>query len=104
LKPRQNTSTEGAKQVSVSDFARRKITEAMMRTLVLAAVFASALTAGAMAQTYDSSIPPRDPPFGKGNADNDTFHQPSQTDSWRNARGSMTYGETWVGTRRPDHR
>jgi hypothetical protein len=51
-----------------------------MRTFLLAAVFASALTAGAMAQTYDSSILPRDPPFGKGNADNDTFHQPSGAD------------------------
>jgi hypothetical protein len=73
-----------------------------MRTFVLAAVFASALTAGAIAQTYGPSIP-RDPPFGKGNADNDTFHQPSQTDGWRNARGSITYGETWNGiSRRPD--
>jgi hypothetical protein len=80
---------------------QRKIIEAIMRTFLLAAVFASALTAGAIAQTYDPSIPPRDPPFGKGNADNDTFHQPGQTDTWRNARGSMTYGE-WNGiSRRP---
>lgn len=48
-----------------------------MRTILLAAVFASALTAGAIAQTSDQSIPPRDPPFGKGNAENDTFHLPS---------------------------
>jgi hypothetical protein len=46
-----------------------------MKRILLAAVFASALTTGAMAQTYDQSIPPRDPPFGKGNAENDTFHQ-----------------------------
>ena len=51
-----------------------------MRTFVLAAVFASALTASAIAQTYDPSIPPRDPAFGKGNADNDTFHRPSEAD------------------------
>ena len=76
-----------------------------MRTFLLAVAFASALTAGAIAQTYDPSIPPRDPAFGKGNADNETFHLPSQTDNWRNARGSMTYGETWNGiSRRPDHR
>lgn len=77
-----------------------------MRTFVLAAVFASALTAGAMAQTYDPSIPPRDPPFGKGNADNDTFHQPSQSNigSWGTAYGSMTYGEASRGARRSDHR
>jgi hypothetical protein len=56
---------------------QRKIKEAIMRTILLAAVFASALTAGAIAQTPDQSIPPRDPPFGKGNADNDTFHLPS---------------------------
>jgi hypothetical protein len=48
-----------------------------MRTILLAMVFASALTAGAIAQNSDQSIPPRDPPFGKGNADNDTFHLPS---------------------------
>ena len=76
-----------------------------MRTFVLAAIFASALTAGAIAQTYNASIPPRDPAFGKGNADNDTFHQLSETDLSRNARGSIIYGETWNGTsRRPSHR
>jgi hypothetical protein len=56
---------------------QRKIIEAIMRTILLAMVFASALTAGAIAQTSDQSIPPRDPPFGKGNAENDTFHLPS---------------------------
>jgi hypothetical protein len=77
-----------------------------MRTFVLAAVFASALTAGAIAQTYDPSIPPRDPAFGKGNADNDTFNLPSETDirSWGNAYNRMTYGETSRAVRRPDHR
>ena len=77
-----------------------------MRTFLLAIAFASALTAGAMAQTYDSSISPRDPAFGKGNADNDTFHQLSETDirSWGNAYNRMTYGEASRGARRPDHR
>jgi hypothetical protein len=76
-----------------------------MRTFVLAAVFTSALTAGALAQTYEPSIP-RDPPFGKGNADNDTFHQPSQTSigSWGTAYGGTTYGDTSRATRRPDRR
>ena len=76
-----------------------------MRTFLLAAVFASALATGAIAQTYDPSILPRDPAFGKGNADNDTFHLLSETDLSRNAHGSITYGETWNGfSRRPDHR
>ncbi len=47
-----------------------------MRTIFLALAFASVLSAGAIAQTSDQSISPRDPPFGKGNAENDTFHQP----------------------------
>ena len=73
-----------------------------MRTFLLTAVFAAALTAGAIAQAADSSIPPRDPAFGKGNADNDTFHLLSETDLSRNAHGSITYGETWNGfSRRP---
>ena len=77
-----------------------------MKTILLAAALASTLISGAMAQTWDSSIPPRDPAFGKGNADNDTFHRPSQVDigSWGMAYGSMTYGETAKGARRPEHR
>ena len=77
-----------------------------MKTFILAAAFASALTAGAIAQTYDSSIPPRDPAFGKGNADNDTFHQLSETDirGWGNAYNRMTTGETPKVVRRSDHR
>lgn len=77
-----------------------------MKKLLFATLFASALTAGAIAQTYDPSIPPRDPAFGKGNADNDTFHLPSQSSigSWGMANGSMTYGETAKGARRHDRR
>jgi hypothetical protein len=93
-------------QVSVGDFVQRKIIEAIMRTFLLAAAFASALTAGAIAQTYDSSLLPRDPAFGKGTAENDTFHRLSETDirGWGTAYGSMTYGETSRGVRRPDRR
>jgi hypothetical protein len=47
-----------------------------MKTILLAAALASTLMSGAIAQSADYSISPRDPPFGKGNADNDTFHQP----------------------------
>ena len=85
----------------IACFVQWKITETIVRTFLLVAAFASALTAGAIAQTYDPSIPPRDPPFGKGNADNDTFHLPSQagTGSWGTAYGSMIYGETSKGTR-----
>ena len=77
-----------------------------MRTFVLAAALASALTAGAMAQTTDSNLLPRDPAFGKGNAANDTFHLPSETDtrSWGNAYNRMTYGETSQAARRPERR
>ena len=91
---------------SLANLGNGKIREAIMRTFLLAAVFASALTAGAIAQTYDPSIPPRDPAFGKGNADNDTFHQLSETDirGWGNAYNRMTYGETSKAVRRPDHR
>jgi hypothetical protein len=58
-------------------------TEAIVKKLLLAAALSSAFVAGAMAQTYDPS--PRDPPFGKGNLSNDTFHRPSQTDYWGTA-------------------
>jgi hypothetical protein len=67
---------QAGQQPRVADVARLKIKEAIMRTILLALAFASALSAGAIAQTSDQSISPRDPPFGKGNAENDTFHQP----------------------------
>ncbi len=75
-----------------------------MKTILLAIALASTLISGATAQTYDPS--PRDPAFGKGNADNDTFHRPSQADigSWGRAYGSTSYGETTRSVRRPDHR
>jgi hypothetical protein len=71
---------------------QRKITEVIVRTFILAAAFASALTAGAIAQTYDPS--PRDPPFGKGNPGNDTFNLPSQTDiGWGTSYNSMGWSD-----------
>jgi len=82
---------------------QRKITEATVKTFLLAVALASTLTAGAMAQTYDPS--PRDPPFGKGNPGNDTYHQPSQADlwshpdSWNTAGGYVNNGDAWKSTR-----
>ena len=80
--------------------------ESTVKKLLFAAIFASAFTAGAIAQTYDSSIPPRDPAFGKGNADNDTFHLPSQAGAtnWGMAYGSLNNGETPKGVHRSGHR
>ena len=52
-----------------------------MKKILLAAALTAAVVTGATAQTYyDPS--PRDPPFGKGNPGNDTYHLPSQTDLW----------------------
>jgi hypothetical protein len=81
---------------------QRKITEATVKKFLLAAALSSAFITGAMAQTYDPS--PRDPPFGKGNPGNDTYHQQSQADlwsrpdSWNTAGGYVTNGE-WKSTR-----
>ncbi len=50
-----------------------------MKKFVLAIAFASALTAGAIAQT--SGLAPRDPPFGKGDASNDSMHEPNSAGS-----------------------
>lgn len=77
--------------------------EASVKTFLLAVALASTLTAGAIAQTYDPS--PRDPPFGKGNPGNDTYHLPnqaglwSQSDSWGMPGGNITNGDAWRGTR-----
>ena len=71
-----------------------------MRTFLLAVVFASALTAGAMAQTSDPSILAAGPSLSEKATRTTTpftgLARPTSTG--RNARGSMTYGETW---RRP---
>ena len=57
-----------------------------VKQFVLVAALGCAMMACSAAQTYSASshqlIPPRDPPYGKGNAGNDTMHRPS---------GSATY-------------
>lgn len=47
-----------------------------MKRIVLAALFAAAFATGAIAQT-SYPVPPRDPPFGKGELRNETAHLPS---------------------------
>ena len=85
---------------------RRKNREKIVKKLLLTVVFTSVFAAGAIARTgvpqrdpysgrgyvnytygsgayasrSDPSILPRDPAFGKGNADNDTFNLPNETD------------------------
>lgn len=72
-----------------------------MKKFLLAVALSSAFVTGAIAQTYDPS--PRDPPFGKANPDNDTFHLPNQTDlwgpvdTWGVSGGSVTNVETSRG-------
>lgn len=61
--------------------APRKTTENIVKKFLLAVAFTSVFAAGAMAQTSSPGAPPRDPPFGKGNASNDTMHEPSATGS-----------------------
>ena len=77
---------------------QRKITEAIVKKFLLAAALTSFVT-GAMAQTYyDPS--PRDPPFGKGNPGNDTYHLPNQSDlGWGTTSNNVTYGDPWRDTR-----
>jgi hypothetical protein len=82
---------------------QRKITEAIVKKILLAAALTAAVVTGATAQTYyDPS--PRDPPFGKGNPGNDTYHLPNQTDLWGpvdtwGASGASVTNETSQGTR-----
>jgi len=51
-----------------------------VKKIVLAAVFAVAFAAGAIAQT-SYPVPPRDPPFGKGGLDNNTEREPNYNGS-----------------------
>ena len=55
----------------------RTTSEKIVKKFLLAAAFISVFSVGAIAQTSNQSIPPRDPPFGKGNADNDTMRPAS---------------------------
>ncbi len=59
-----------------------------MKKFVLAIAFASALATGAIAQT--SGVAPRDPPFGKGDAGNDTMHQASSAGSARHSASNQS--------------
>jgi len=54
---------------------KRNTSEKIVKKFLLAAAFTSVFSVGAIAQ----SSPPRDPPYGKGNADNDSMHLPSGT-------------------------
>jgi hypothetical protein len=76
-----------------------KITEAIVKKFLLAAALTAAVVTGATAQTYyDPS--PRDPPFGKGNPGNDTYHLPNQSDlGWGTTSNNVTYGDPWRDTR-----
>jgi hypothetical protein len=70
--------------------------EAIVKKFLLAAALTAAVVTGATAQTYyDPS--PRDPPFGKGNPGNDTYHLPNQADlsGWGTTGGNATYGDPW---------
>ena len=70
--------------------------EAIVKKFLLAAALTAAVVTGATAQTYyDPS--PRDPPFGKGNPGNDTYHLPNQADlsGWGTTSGNATYGDPW---------
>jgi hypothetical protein len=64
----------------------RETTEKIVKKFVLAVAFASAFVAGAIAQT--SGLAPRDPPFGKGDASNDTMNEPSSAGSAHGYRTS----------------
>jgi hypothetical protein len=55
--------------------AARKFAENLVKKFLLAAVFNAAFATLAFAQT-PSSVPPRDPPFGKGIPDNDSMYLP----------------------------
>jgi hypothetical protein len=73
-----------------------------VKKLLLAAALSSAFVTGAIAQSYDPS--PRDPPFGKGNPGNDTYHLPNQTDLWGpvgswGSGGGANNNDAWSATR-----
>ena len=57
--------------------AETRVVEILVKKLLLAAAFSTAFAASAIAQgTYP--VPPRDPPFGKGNLDNNTEREPNR--------------------------
>ena len=78
------------------------ITEKIVKKILLAAVFTAAFGATAIAQT-GSSIPPRDPPFGKGIPDNDSMHQPSATGAIAQTGSSIPPRDPPFGKGIPDN-
>src|ERR1700722_8831568 len=74
---------------------QRKITEATVRTFLLAAALTAAVVTAATAHTY-YDLSPWDPAFVKGYTGNDTYHLPNQTDlGWGASSGNVTYGDPW---------
>jgi hypothetical protein len=55
--------------------------ETIVKKFLLTAAFAGAFASGAIAQTPNPNLAPRDPPFGKGNPGNDTMHEPNSAGS-----------------------
>jgi hypothetical protein len=68
----------------------KKFILAVVFTSVLASVFAS----GAIAQ---NGLSPRDPPFGKGDASNDTMHEPNSAGPAYNANNGLAPREPPFG-------
>jgi hypothetical protein len=66
--------------------ARRKTTEKIVKKFLLAAAFTSVFAAGAIAQ---NGLSPRDPPFGKGDASNDTMHEPNSAGPAYNSNNGL---------------
>jgi hypothetical protein len=52
-----------------------------VKKFLLAVAFTAVFAGGAMAQSSNSGLAPRDPPFGKGNPGNDTMDEPSSAGS-----------------------
>jgi hypothetical protein len=52
-----------------------------VKKFLLAIAFTSVFAAGAMAQSSGQGVTPRDPPFGRGDASNDTMHEPNSAGS-----------------------
>jgi hypothetical protein len=60
---------------------QREITETIVKTFLLAVTLICAFSSGAFAQTSNTGLAPRDPPFGKGNPGNDTMNEPNASGS-----------------------
>lgn len=78
------------------------ITEKIVKKILLAVAFSAAFATSAFAQT-SSSIPPRDPPFGKGIPDNDSMHQPSATGAIAQTGSSIPPRDPPFGKGTPDN-